>query len=83
MSNKASLMLAIRESHTFCRLLYKSYRKQGCPPMIAIFDFQDTWYVETKDGSFSIQQVKADCIWDAKAQGCQQWLERFRVEEEK
>lgn len=76
---RATIILAMRKHHIFCRMLYISYRNQGCPVMIALHDFHDIYCVESKDGSFCNQQIKADCAWDAKQQGCAQWLEENNI----
>jgi len=64
-------------SIAFSRAVYKLMRKDtGCPPVIAIklSPAHWGWYVEMKDGSFSIDQVKAADVWEAKCKCIKGWI---------
>jgi len=63
----------------FSRTMYKQMRKDtGCPPVIAmkLSPAHWGWYVEMKDGSFSIDAVPADQVsdvWEAKCKCIEGW----------
>ena len=60
----------------FSRAVYKETRKDtGCPPVIAVKlkPAHWGWYVEMKDGSFSIDAVKATDVWEAKCKCIKGW----------
>ena len=60
------------------RVHYVYLRKvTGCPPVVArkLSPEHFGWYVETKDGSISIDQAKGGNVWDVKAKCVQKWAE--------
>ncbi len=74
-----------KENIAFCRALYKTARLQtGCPPCIAWQPkpIHFGWYVEVKDGSFSLEQIQADNSWDAKWQCVMGWQAQRKRDEE-
>jgi hypothetical protein len=80
MSNGDVRMNDIQKSQTaFSRAVYKLARKEtGCPPVIAVRlrPAHWGWYVEMKDGSFSIDSVMASDVWEAKCKCIEGWQER-------
>ena len=70
-------MDAIRKfQNAFSRALYVRARKEvKCPPVIAmrLSPAHWGWYVEMKDGSFSMDQVDAVDIWEAKCKCIEGW----------
>lgn len=66
----------------FSRAVYKQMRMEtGCPPVIAVRlkPAHWGWYVEMKDGSFSIDSVPASeaCdVWEAKCKCIEGWQAR-------
>ncbi len=73
-------MDAIRRfENSFSRAVYNQTRKDaGCPPVFAekLSPAHWGWYVEMKDGSFSIDSVNdvAD-VWEAKCKCIEGWQE--------
>ena len=69
----------------FGRTLYVHHRRKvGCPAVIAVQlkPIHWGWYVETKDGFASLEQVKASSIWEAKDKCVDEW-ERLKALEQK
>ncbi len=67
-----------RFQNSFSAAVYTLTRKEaGCPPVIAVRlkPAHWGWYVEMKDGSFSIDSVCASDVWEAKCKCIQGWLE--------
>jgi hypothetical protein len=72
--------------HRFCNsfssAVYKQHRKEtGCPPVLAqrLKPAHWGWYVEVKDGSFSIDAVtpqQAADVWEAKCRCIEGWVEQ-------
>ena len=63
-------------SNAFSRAIYTRMRQEtGCPPVIAVRlkPAHWGWYVEMKDGSCSIDQVKAADVWEAKCKCIEKW----------
>jgi len=59
------------------RIFYVAMRKQvKCPPMLAV-KHNWGWVVESKDGSIYLESVKAVDVWDAKAAGVQEWINKY------
>lgn len=61
---------------SFSRAVYNQMRRDTkCPPVIAIKQSPAHfgWYVEMKDGSFSIEQIKAADVWEAKCKCIAGW----------
>ncbi len=74
---------AIRTFETaFSRAVYNQMRRDtGCPPVIAcrLSPRHFGWYVEIKDGSYSIDCVPTErCsdVWEAKCKCIQGWLDK-------
>lgn len=68
--------MVVNLNTSFSRALYKRMRQEtGCPPVIAIrlSPAHWGWYVEMKDGSFSMDQVDAVDIWEAKCECIKGW----------
>lgn len=66
------------ESIAFSRTIYKMMRREtGCPPVIAIKQTPAHWgwYVEMKDGSFSmeIDSSQVSDVWEAKCKCIEGW----------
>ncbi len=62
----------------FPRAVYNQHRRDaGCPPVIAVRlkPAHWGWYVEMKDGSFSIDSVHAADVWEAKCKCIKGWQE--------
>lgn len=62
----------------FSRAVYNLTRRDtGCPPVIAckLSPAHFGWYTEVKDGSFSLDQVKAADVWEAKCKCIEGWRE--------
>lgn len=62
----------------FSRAVYGRMRQDtGCPPVIAVKlkPAHLGWYVEIKDGSFSLDQVDAADVWEAKCKCIEGWQE--------
>jgi len=65
----------------FARQLYKQCRLQGCPVMITFKTFhndggsQHCYFVESKDGLYSNENINACCAWEAKFIGAGEWME--------
>ncbi len=69
---------------SFNKALYKMARRQtGCPACIAFLPTPKHWgwFAEVKDGSFSMEQFKAEDMWDAKYQCVMGWAEKFSKEQ--
>ena len=59
---------------TASRSFYTALRMETkCPPII-MRKTPFGYYVETKDGKVSLDQVEATNSWDAKTQCIQEWL---------
>lgn len=74
-------MNEIRKFRTaFSRALYTRMRREAkCPPVIAVRFAHFGWYVEMKDGSFSIETVSTSTVsdvWEAKCKCIEGWLEQ-------
>lgn len=59
----------------FARQLYKQSRLDGSPPIHTFKVYDNTYFVESKDGIYREEQVNASCAWEAKWIGSQKWLE--------
>ncbi len=75
---------------TFSRAVYNRMRKgTGCPPVIAcrLKPAHWGWYVEMKDGSFSIDSISTSQVadvWEAKCKCIDGWVEmKLRETKEK
>lgn len=73
-------MNEVQEYQTaFSRAIYSQMRKDaGCPPIIAVrlTPAHWGWYVEVKDGSFSIDSIPtSECsdVWEAKCKCIKGW----------
>ena len=65
------------------RAFYVYLRNQvKCPPMIAVKTTWG-WFVEAKDESVSLDQVKASDSWDAKTAGVQEWIRQKETRRKK
>ncbi len=78
-----------RFQNSFSRAVYNQTRKDAkCPPVIAVRlkPAHWGWYVEMKDGSFSIDSLptsEASDVWEAKCKCIQGWLKQQKREAEK
>ena len=62
----------------FSRAVYNRLRQEsGCPPVIAVKlkPAHWGWYTEIKDGSFSLDNVEASDVWEAKCKCIEGWQE--------
>ena len=70
----------------FSRAVYSQMRRDtGCPPVIAVRlkPAHWGWYVEMKDGSFSIDSVSAVDVWEAKCKCIEGWQALSRPQMDK
>ncbi len=71
----------------FSRAMYNQTRRDtGCPPVIAVRlrPAHLGWYVEMKDGSFSIDSVSGGVdVWEAKCKCIEGWQEMMAAERSK